>query len=153
LDSLPFIPRDLPGLTFACRRIDDLVIVVHEMNVAPSDTEWERYVSWCTLSSKAFRPIKLLVIAGNQAPTSKQRSLYNEIGAESVRRRGDAIARAACGRESLFLVHQARHGIRQERHRTRSRLSGNGADSRRHGLDPAAPLVDERCKERVTGEW
>ncbi len=68
------------------RRLDDLLILVHDVRLAPSDAEWERYIKWCTELLKSHRELKVLVIAGDVPPSSKQRSLYNkEIGQENVR--------------------------------------------------------------------
>jgi hypothetical protein len=86
LEKSTAIARDLPGQTISCRRIDDLVVVVHNVNAAPSDEEWDRYVKWSTELVKAYRPLKVLVVAGNHAPTSRQRSVYSkEIASDSVR--------------------------------------------------------------------
>jgi hypothetical protein len=77
--------RDLLGETMSCHHIDDLVIVVHVLALAPSDADWEAYVRWCTQLLKKYDKLKVLVIAGDQPPTAKQRSLYNkEFNANSV---------------------------------------------------------------------
>ena len=79
------VPRDLLGETMSCHHIDDLVIVVHVVALAPSDADWEAYVRWCTQLLKHYDRLKVLVLAGDHPPTAKQRSLYNkEFGANSV---------------------------------------------------------------------
>jgi len=71
------VARELTGDTMSCQRIEDLVIVVHAPDVAPSDDDWETYVRWCTALLRTYSQVKVLVISGNYAPTSKQRSYYN----------------------------------------------------------------------------
>jgi hypothetical protein len=92
--------RDLLGETMSCHHIDDLVIVVHVPALAPSDAEWEAYVRWCTELLKKYDKLKVLVIAGEQPPTTKQRSLYNkEFSTNSV-----SIAVLIRNRATLVIV-------------------------------------------------
>jgi hypothetical protein len=78
-------PRDLLGKTMSCRQIDDLVIVVHDPQLAPDDAEWERYVKWCSGLLTRYPALKVLVLSGDKAPSAPQRSLYNrEIAGERV---------------------------------------------------------------------
>jgi hypothetical protein len=84
----------------SCRHYDDLLIVVHQEALQPSDEDWEGYVAWCKLLLAQYRTLKVLVIAGDQSPTAKQRSLYNqEIAGESVR-----VAVLIAGRHVLVIV-------------------------------------------------
>jgi hypothetical protein len=92
--------RDLTGTTMSCRHFDDLVIVVHQENLEPSDHDWAGYVAWCKGLLQSHHTLKVLVVAGAKSPTSKQRSLYNqEIPGERVR-----IAVLITGRHVLVIV-------------------------------------------------
>jgi hypothetical protein len=77
---------ELIGETFSCGQIDDLVIFVHQKDVPPSDEEWERHLKWYVGLLKTYKRLKVLVVSGDHAPTSKQRSLLNrEISPDSLR--------------------------------------------------------------------
>jgi hypothetical protein len=70
----------------SCRHLDELVIVVHNPTLEPSDHEWENYVAWSKRILAQHGKLRVLVLAGAKAPTSKQRSHYNqEIAGDGVR--------------------------------------------------------------------
>ena len=92
--------RDLIGTTMSCRHIDDLLIVVHQPELLPSDTEWQSYVRWCKALLQQYPSLKVLVVAGEKPPTAAHRSLYNqEIPGDRVR-----IAVLVTGRPALLVV-------------------------------------------------
>lgn len=95
--------RDLLGETMACHHIGDLVICVHVPELAPSEQEWEAFVGWTSRLVKKYGTLKILVIAGDQPPTSKQRSLFNkEFSANSVRIAVLIRSRAMLGIVKIF---------------------------------------------------
>jgi hypothetical protein len=92
--------RDLIGSTMSCRRIDDLLIVVHQRHLLPSDTDWQNYVHWCKALLEKYPSLKVLVVAGEKPPTASHRSYYNqEIPGDRVR-----IAVLITGRHVLVIV-------------------------------------------------
>jgi len=92
--------RDLLGSTMSCRHFDDLVVVVHQEELPPSDTDWEGYVAWCKELLERHDSLKVLVVAGEKSPTAAQRSLYNrEISGDRVR-----VAVLIAGRHVLVIV-------------------------------------------------
>jgi hypothetical protein len=92
--------RDLMGRTMSCRYVDDLLLVVHAEHLQPADDEWEKYVHWCKALLAKHGALKVLVVAGDKPPTSKQRSVYNqEIPGDKLR-----IAVLVTGRHVLLIV-------------------------------------------------
>jgi len=92
--------RELLGNTMSCRRFDDLVVVVHQEELQPSDTDWEGYVGWCKELLEQHDTLKVLVVAGEKSPTAKQRSVYNqEVPGDRVR-----VAVLITGRHVLVIV-------------------------------------------------
>jgi hypothetical protein len=84
----------------SCRHFDDLVVVVHQEELQPSDTDWEGYVAWCKALLERHASLKVLVVAGEKSPTAKQRSVYNqEISGDRVR-----VAVLITGRHVLVIV-------------------------------------------------
>jgi hypothetical protein len=80
--------------------MDDLVIVVHQPHLLPSDSEWQAFVQWCKALLQEYPELKILVVSGEKPPTASQRSYYNkETPGERVR-----IAVLVTGRPILMVV-------------------------------------------------
>jgi hypothetical protein len=92
--------REFIGATLACRKLDDVVVVVHRNNLAPTDADWDGYVAWCKAQINAHGKLKVLVYSNQHAPSAKQRSAYNkEIVGDSVR-----VAVLLTGRHLVAIV-------------------------------------------------
>ncbi len=94
------LSRDMMGTTMSCRHLDEVVLVVHQEDLQPSDHDWEAYVAWCKGLLDRHGTLKVLVVAGEKSPTAKQRSFYNqEIPGDRVR-----VAVLITGRHVLVIV-------------------------------------------------
>jgi hypothetical protein len=92
--------REFIGTTLACRKLDDLVVVVHRNNLPPTDADWDSYVAWCKAHIAAQGRLKVLVYSNPHPPNAKQRSAYNkEISGDSVR-----VAVLLTGRHLVAIV-------------------------------------------------